>query len=50
MTNKELQELLAQYPDEMEVVLDRMGYDEMEPVYDPFFEVNVNNNSQLVIN
>lgn len=49
MTVKELKEALAAYPDDMEVVLERMGYDDLEHIYDTEFYIETNENNQLVI-
>lgn len=49
MKVKDLKEALADYPDDMEVVLDRMGYDDSEHIYDTEFYLEVNENNQLVI-
>lgn len=49
MTVKELRETLAAYPDDMEVVLDRMEYDDTEHIYDTEFFLETNDNDQLVI-
>lgn len=49
MNVKELIEALSQYPDDMEVVLDRMEYDDSEHIYDTEFYLEVNENNQLVI-
>lgn len=49
MNVKELREVLAAYPDDMVVVLDRMQYDECEHDYDIEFYLEVNDNNQLVI-
>lgn len=45
----ELKEALAAYPDDMEVVLDRMEYDDSEHIYDTEFYLEANENNQLVI-
>lgn len=50
MNVKELKEALAAYPDDMEVVLDRMEYDDLEHVYDTEFYLEANEDNQLVIN
>lgn len=39
MTVKELKEALAAYPDDMEVVVDRMEYDDSEHIYDTEFHL-----------
>lgn len=49
MTVKNLKEALAAYPDNIEVVLDRMEYDDSEHIYDTEFYLEVNENNQLVI-
>lgn len=49
MNVKELREALAAYPEDMEVVLDRMEYDNSEHIYDTEFYLEVNDNNQLVI-
>ena len=49
MTVRELKEALAAYPDDMEVVLDRMEYDDTEHIYDTKFYLEPNDNNQLVI-
>lgn len=49
MNVKELREALAAYPDDMEVVLDRMEYDDSEHTYDAEFYLETNENNQLVI-
>lgn len=49
MKVKDLKEALAAYPDDMEVVLDRMEYDDSEHIYDTKFYLEVNENNQLVI-
>lgn len=49
MNVKELCEALAAYPDDMEVVLDRMEYDDSEHIYDTAFYLETNENNQLVI-
>lgn len=49
MNVKELKEALAAYPDDMEVVIDRMEYDDSEHIYDAEFYLEVNDNNQLVI-
>lgn len=49
MTVRELIALLAAYPDDMEVVLDRMDYDDLEHVYDTEFYLETNEDNQLVI-
>lgn len=49
MTVKELKEALAAYPDDIDVVLDRMEYDDSEHIYDTEFYLEVNENNQLVI-
>lgn len=49
MKVKELREALAAYPDDMEVVLDRMEYDDSEHIYDTEFYLEVNENNQLAI-
>lgn len=49
MTVAELREVLTAYPDDMEVVLDRMGYDDSEHIYDTEFYLETNENDQLVI-
>jgi hypothetical protein len=49
MNVKELQEKLAAYPDDMEVVVDRMEYDDSEHIYDTEFHLETNENNQLVI-
>lgn len=49
MTVKDLKEALAAYPDNIEVVLDRMEYDDSEHIYDTEFYLEVNENNQLVI-
>lgn len=49
MTVKELKEALSAYSDDMEVVLDRMEYDDSEHIYDTMFYLEPNDNNQLVI-
>lgn len=49
MKVKDLKEALAAYPDDMEVVLDRMEYDDSEHIYDTMFYLEPNDNNQLVI-
>lgn len=49
MTVRELRETLAAYPDDMEVVLDRMEYDDSEHIYDTEFYLETNQHNQLVI-
>lgn len=49
MTVSELKEALAAYPDDMEVVLERMEYDDSEHIYDTEFYLETNENNQLVI-
>lgn len=49
MTVKELITALSVYPDDMEVAVDRMEYDDTDHKYDPYFELCVNENNQLVI-
>ncbi len=49
MTVAELREVLTAYPDDMEVVLDRMEYDDSEHIYDTEFYLETNENDQLVI-
>ena len=49
MKVKDLKEALAAYPDDMEVVLDRMEYDDSEHIYDTMFYLDPNDNNQLVI-
>lgn len=49
MNVKELKEALAAYPDDMEVVVDRMEYDDTEHIYDAEFYLGTNDNNQLVI-
>lgn len=49
MTVKDLKEALAAYPDNIDVVLDRMEYDDSEHIYDTEFYLEVNENNQLVI-
>lgn len=50
MTVKELKEALTAYPDDMEVVVDRMDYDDdSEHIYDTEFYLETNDNNQLVI-
>ena len=49
MTVAELKEALAAYPDDMEVVVDRMEYDETEHIYDAEFHLETNDDDQLVI-
>lgn len=49
MTVKQLIEALSAYPEDIEVVLDRMEYDDSEHIYDTEFYLEVNENNQLVI-
>lgn len=49
MTVRELKKSLDAYPDNIEVVLDRMEYDDSEHMYDTEFYLEVNENNQLVI-
>lgn len=49
MTNKELRDTLAAYPDDMEVVLYRPGCEDYEEFYDTDFYTEVNDNNQIVI-
>lgn len=49
MNAKELKEKLDAYPDDIEVVLDRMEYDDTNHIYDPNFFLEVNDDNQLVI-
>ena len=49
MEGKDLKEALAAYPDDMEVVSDRMEYDDSEHIYDTMFYLELNDNNQLVI-
>lgn len=49
MTVKELTALLASYPEDMEVVLDRMEYDDSEHIYDTELCLETNEDNQLVI-
>lgn len=49
MNVKELKEALAAYPDDVEVVVDRMEYDDSEHIYDTEFCLETNEDNQLVI-
>ena len=49
MTVKQFIEALSKYPDDMEVMIDRMEYDDSEHIYDTEFYLEVNDNNQLVI-
>lgn len=49
MTIKELRNLLANYPDDMEVVLFRPACEDYDEFYDTDFYVETNDSNQLVI-
>ena len=49
MTIAELKQLLAVYPDDMEVVLFRPECEDYGEFYDPDFYVEMNDDNQLVI-
>ena len=49
MTVAELKEALADYPDDMEVVVFRPECEDYEEFYDPDFYTEVNDDNQLVI-
>lgn len=49
MTNKQLRDMLACYPDDMEVVLYRPDCEDYEAFFDTYFFIEVNDDNQIVI-
>lgn len=49
MTVKQLKQALADYPDDMEVVLFRPECEDCEEYSDPDFDIAINDNGQLEI-